>query len=71
MTESDPHKPQIYQLRVMLRGISPLIWRRLLVHSESTVAQNAALIGGRDRASSLDGENLGVRYSGVRSMRCF
>jgi hypothetical protein len=29
----------IYQLRVGLRGISPLIWRRLLVHSETTLAQ--------------------------------
>jgi Plasmid pRiA4b ORF-3-like protein len=29
----------IYQLRVILRGISPLIWRRLLVHSETTLAQ--------------------------------
>ena len=24
----------IYQLRIVLRGISPLIWRRVLVHSE-------------------------------------
>ena len=29
----------IYQLRVVLRGISPLIWRRLLVCSETTLAQ--------------------------------
>jgi len=29
----------IYQLRVVLRGISPLIWRRLLVRSETTLAQ--------------------------------
>ncbi len=28
----------VYQLRVVLRGISPLIWRRLLVRSDSTVA---------------------------------
>jgi pRiA4b ORF-3-like protein len=31
--------PSIYQLRVVLRGISPLIWRRLLVRSETTLAQ--------------------------------
>ena len=30
---------QIFQLRMVLRGISPLIWRRLLVRSDSTVAQ--------------------------------
>jgi len=33
------HEPRIYQLRVVLRGISPFIWRRLLVRSDSTVAQ--------------------------------
>jgi len=27
----------IYQLRIVLRGISPLIWRRLLVASETTL----------------------------------
>jgi hypothetical protein len=31
MAETDRHEPQIYQLRVVLRGISPLIWRRLLI----------------------------------------
>src|SRR5258708_24602117 len=39
MAKNDHHDPQIYQLRVVLRGISPLIWRRLLVRSDSTVAQ--------------------------------
>jgi hypothetical protein len=29
----------IYQLRIVLRGISPLIWRRVLVRSETTLAQ--------------------------------
>jgi len=28
----------VYQLRVVLRGVSPLIWRRLLVQSDSTIA---------------------------------
>jgi hypothetical protein len=28
----------IYQLRIVLRGISPLIWRRVLVPSETTLA---------------------------------
>jgi hypothetical protein len=39
MAETDHDVLQIYQLRVVLRGISPLIWRRLLVRSDSTVAQ--------------------------------
>jgi hypothetical protein len=31
--------PSVYQLRVVLRGISPLIWRRLLVRSDTTFAR--------------------------------
>jgi hypothetical protein len=38
-----PHQPQadvqIYQLKVVLRHCSPMIWRRLLVHSDTTIAQ--------------------------------
>lgn len=30
--------PTTYQLRVVLRGISPLIWRRLLVRADSSIA---------------------------------
>jgi hypothetical protein len=30
--------PVVYQLRVALRGISPLIWRRLLVRGDRTIA---------------------------------
>ena len=29
---------EVYQLRVFLRQISPMIWRRLLVRSDSTIA---------------------------------
>ena len=31
-------EPVVYQLRGVLRGVSPLIWRRLLVRSDSTIA---------------------------------
>src|SRR5262249_24202276 len=34
----------IYQLRIVLRGISPLIWRRMLVRSETTLAQLHAIL---------------------------
>jgi hypothetical protein len=36
--------PSLYQLRVVLRGISPLIWRRLLVHSDTTLAHLHAIL---------------------------
>ena len=39
MVETDRPEAQIYQLRAVLRGISSLIGRRLLVRSDSTVAQ--------------------------------
>lgn len=29
--------PQVYQLRLSLRDVSPLIWRRLLIRSDSTI----------------------------------
>jgi Plasmid pRiA4b ORF-3-like protein len=34
----EPPKPSIYQLRAVLLGISPIIWRRLLVRGDSTIA---------------------------------
>jgi pRiA4b ORF-3-like protein len=36
--------PVVYQLRVVLRGISPLIWRRMLVCSDSTVSDLHAIL---------------------------
>ena len=39
MAETNRDEAQVFQLRVVLRGISPLIWRLLLVRSDSTVAQ--------------------------------
>jgi hypothetical protein len=37
--ERSHHPLTIYQLRIVLRGISPLIWRRVLVHDTTTLAQ--------------------------------
>jgi hypothetical protein len=34
---SDLPEPAIYQLKVLLQGISPMIWRRLLVYSTTTI----------------------------------
>jgi Plasmid pRiA4b ORF-3-like protein len=37
--EQPQARPDIDQLRIVLRGISPLIWRRLLVRSDTTLPQ--------------------------------
>jgi hypothetical protein len=66
----------VYQLRLVLRGISPLIWRRLLVRNDSTVADlhstlqtalswsdehlNRFVIHGREYGVSHDG-GIGFR----------
>jgi hypothetical protein len=34
----DQRELEVYQLRVYLRGVSPMVWRRLLVRSDSTIA---------------------------------
>ena len=34
----DDTQVEVYQLRVYLRRISPMIWRRILVRSDSTIA---------------------------------
>jgi hypothetical protein len=39
MANGETSERVILQLRAMLRGISPLIWRRLLVPSDTTIAQ--------------------------------
>jgi hypothetical protein len=36
--------PVVYQLRVVLRGVSPLVWRRPLVRSDSSVADLHAVL---------------------------
>jgi hypothetical protein len=38
-TPAKPAIPSLYQLRVVLHGISPLIWRRLLVPAATSVAE--------------------------------
>ena len=44
---SQPTEPSsIYQLRIVLREISPLIWRRLLVCSDTTLAHVHTILGG-------------------------
>lgn len=33
-----PALPVVFQLKVVLRGVSPLIWRRVLIRSDATIA---------------------------------
>ncbi|WP_145837541.1 plasmid pRiA4b ORF-3 family protein, partial [Dulcicalothrix desertica] len=34
---SNSSEPVVYQLKILLLGISPTIWRRVLVRSDSTI----------------------------------
>ncbi len=36
--------PRVYRLRVVLHGVSPLIWRRLLLSGHSTIAELHAVV---------------------------
>jgi hypothetical protein len=38
-----PQTPCVYQFKVVLRGISPMIWRRLLLRSDHTIADHYAI----------------------------
>ena len=51
----EPAAPVVYQLRVVLRRVSPLIWRRLLVRGDSTVADLHATM---QSALGWSGEHL-------------
>lgn len=44
MSDTAAATGQVYQLRVVLAGISPLIWRRLLVTDTTTLAELHALL---------------------------
>ncbi len=61
----------MYQLRVVLRGVSPLIWRRLLVRSDSTIADLHAtlqrVLGWSDEHLNrfvIHGREYGVGHDG-------
>ena len=50
--------PSVYQLRVVVRGVSPLIWRRLLIPADTTIAGLHAVL---QIAFGWNGDHLGTR----------
>jgi hypothetical protein len=61
----------IYQLKVVLLGISPMIWRRIKVRSDNTIADLHYIIqiamGWKDEhlhKFSIYGVNYGISYVG-------
>jgi hypothetical protein len=68
---STPDSPAVYQLRIRLDRISPLIWRRLLVIDATTIAQLHTIIqiafGWRDshlHQFVIHGKHYGIAYLG-------
>lgn len=61
----------IYQFKITLRGISPLIWRRLLVHAETSIAELHYIVqlamGWTDshlHRFLIHGKEYGIAYDG-------
>jgi hypothetical protein len=66
-----PLSTAIYQLRLVLAGISPMIWRRLLVSNETTIAQLHQYIqvafnwsGEHWHRFRIHGKDYGIGYLG-------
>ena len=66
-----PQSTVIYQLRLVLAGISPMIWRRLLISSETTIAQLHQYIqvafdwsGEHLHRFRIHGKDYGIAYLG-------
>ena len=63
--------PSVYQLRVVVRGVSPLIWRRLLIPADTTIASLHALLqiafgwtGTHLHRFVVQGREYGIAYVG-------
>ena len=73
---SDPATFDIYQLKVSLRDISPMIWRRLLVPADLTLFglhRNIQIVFGWEdyhlHAFKLHGRRYGTMWTGERHRR--
>lgn len=77
MTEpAVPSSPAVYQLRVVLRHISPLVWRRLLVRADSTIGDLHEVLQASFEWSDvhlhrfeIHGREYGISYLGGISFR--
>ena len=63
--------PSVYQLRVVVHGVSPLIWRRLLVRADTTIAGLHAVLqivfgwtGTHLHRFVVQGREYGIGYVG-------
>ena len=63
--------PSVYQLRVVVRGVSPLIWRRLLLPADTTIADLHAVLqvafgwtGTHLHRFVVQGREYGIGYVG-------
>ena len=68
--------PSAYQLRVVVRGVSPLIWRRLLVPADTTIAGLHAVLqiafgwtGTHLHRFVVQGREYGTGYVGGPQLR--
>jgi hypothetical protein len=63
--------PSVYQLRVVVRGVSPLVWRRLLIPADTTIAGLHAVLqiafgwtGTHLHRFVVQGREYGIGYVG-------
>ena len=66
-----PEEESAYQLKIVLRGVSPMIWRRVLVRSDTTIAELHHIIqtvmGWDDwhlHRFHIHGKDYGIAYIG-------
>jgi hypothetical protein len=65
------HSSNLYQLRLVLAGVSPMIWRRLLISSETSISQLHQYIqiafdwsGEHLHRFRIHGKDYGIAYLG-------
>jgi hypothetical protein len=70
----DPHPSFTYQLRIVLRDVSPLIWRRLLVPSNIDLSRLSRILqilfswsGEHLHSFHIHGKDYGTAYEGAFS----